>query len=43
MVSPRQSASIFSYNLYFDTNNDQFWTSKFEGGHLFETIFYNQG
>ena len=42
MVSPRQSASIFSYNLHFDTNDDQFWISKFAGGHLFETILYNQ-
>ena len=42
MVSPRQSSSIFSYNLYFDTNEEQHWTSKYEGGHLFETVVYNQ-
>ena len=42
MVAPRQSSGIFSYNLYFDTNNDNFWVSKYNGGQLFETILYNK-
>ena len=44
IVAPRQSlySTAFKSNLFFNSSNFQFWNSKEEGGHLFETLLGNE-
>ena len=45
MVAPRHSSGVFTTNLYFNSshsNDSEFWNSKYEGGHLFETLLGNE-
>ena len=43
MVAPRQPSGVFTTSIKFHSNDDvKFYTSKYEGGALFETLLYNE-